>query len=340
MITIYILHAGLSHPSPYFYNFCKELDKIKEFNYVINPELPDYEPNGNGIIYFNRLKRFYKSDDEITANEFLNKIDDLKNKGWKIVWTIHNFFPIDRSVTKVDEYIVEEFIKKCDLVFTLTDYMKKSIMNQYNIEAINHGMGFNELDGIFDKKVVKYHKYREFTFTFVGNIYKYKLLDKIIESFNKLTDAKLIIAGKEPSNSNVNIKEKIKNNKNIIYIDEFVGKTDWDTLSKMTDSFINIYDLYTPAFKFGFFPSNFINIYYYGNRCISPNHEIIKELIPSSQIILYDFKDEDGLFKAMESVKEKGKIKSNKNDEAKKVYNWNKTIKIFTSNCKKLFNGS
>lgn len=337
MITIYILHAGLSHPSPYFYNFCKELDKEKGFNYIINPELPETEPNGNGIIYFNRLKRFYDSDNMETADIFLKKINNLKNKGWKIVWTVHNFFPIDRRVSEVDEFVVKEFIKKCDLVFTLTDFMKKSIMKNYHVAAINHGMGFNELDGVFDKKVIKCHNYKDFTFTFVGNIYKYKMLDKVIESFNKLSNAKLIIAGKEPKNSNVNIKDKIKGNKNIIYIDEFIGKSDWETLSKMTDSFINIYDLNTPAFKYGFFPSNFINIYYYGNICISPSHEIIKELIPSSQIVFYDFKEEDGLFKAMNFVKQNGKKKKIKNEEAKEIYNWDKTIKIFVSNCKKLF---
>lgn len=337
MITIYILHAGISHPSPYFYNFCKQLDKINDFNYIINPELPDKPPKGKGIIYFNRLKRFYNSEDKESSLLFLNKIDKLKKNGWKIVWTIHNFFPIDRDISEIDYFIVKEFIKKCDLVFTLTDYMKKSIFKNYNVDAINHGMGFNRLDNSFDKGIVKKENYNKFVFTFVGNIYKYKMLDSVIKTFDKLDNSLLIIAGKESANANVNIKQLIKDKKNIIYIDGFIGESDWETLSEMTDCFVNLYDLSLPAFKYGFFPSNFINIYYYGNRCISPKHEIIEEIIPNKQMIYYEFGDSKGLLEAMKRVMKQGKVNHKKNKKAKVKYNWGNTIDIFTRNCRKLF---
>ena len=146
MLEIHILHAGITHPSPYFYNFCLNLDKYAEIKYTIDPNLPTNAPKDNGIIYFNRLKRFYDSDDINSVDSFLEKIKYLKSIGWKIVWTVHNFFPIDRTITNVDEFITEEFIKKCDLVFTLSEYLKQQIKNIYEINAINHGMGFNKLD--------------------------------------------------------------------------------------------------------------------------------------------------------------------------------------------------
>ena len=36
MINIHILHAGIAHKSPYFYNFCKELEKFDDFSYVMH----------------------------------------------------------------------------------------------------------------------------------------------------------------------------------------------------------------------------------------------------------------------------------------------------------------
>ena len=74
MITVHILHAGISHPSPYFYNFCRYLENYDDFDYIINPELPEIPPVDKGIIYFNRLKRFYDSNYINTAKSFINKI--------------------------------------------------------------------------------------------------------------------------------------------------------------------------------------------------------------------------------------------------------------------------
>ena len=336
MITIYILHAGITHPSPYFYNFCKKIDKYDDFNYVINPDIPKEGPNGNGIIYFNRLKRFYDSNDKESAFKFIELIKSKKEQGWKIVMTLHNFFPIDRDITDVDEYVTKEFLNLCDLVFTLSEYMKKSIKKYYEINAINHGMGFNVLDGDFDNNIVKNNKYDKYVFTFVGNIYKYKMLDKVIEDFNKIDNAYLIIAGRESKNASVFIKDLIKDNKNIIFYDGFIGNNDWKKISNITNCFINIYDINYPAFKYGFFPSNFINIYNTGICCISPKHDIVTEMMKDEQMIYYDFKDTNGLLNAMKKA-----IKLNKKpiiNDTNKKYNWDRLIEIFTINCKELFN--
>ena len=338
MIKIYILHAGITHPSPYFYNFCKNLDK-KEFSYTINKDLPTCEPNGNGILYFNRLKRFYNSDSIQSANDFLEKLEKLKQLGWKIVWTIHNLFPIDRAISNVDYYIVEQFIKKCDLIFTLSEYMKNSIEKKYNVKVINHGMGTNQYNGVFDSNIVKnINKNNKFVFTFVGNIYKYKLLDILIYNFNKLENSLLIIAGQEPKNSNVRIQELINGNKNIIRFDGFIGDKDWKKLENITDVFINLYDLKLPAFKYGFFPSNCIQLYNIGKTCISPDSKIIKELMKDNPMIYYDYNNIDGLYNAMLYAIHNAHNLTKKTKINKNYYNWKKVIHIFSKNVRSLFN--
>lgn len=335
-IKIWILHAGIEHPSPYFYNFCSELNNYVNYEYVINPELPLNETIVKGIIYFNRLKRFYDSDDLKTAENFLVNIDVLKQRGWKIVWTLHNFFPIDRNLSSVDEYVTKEFINKCDLVFTLSEYLKDSIKNHFNIEAINHGMGINKLNNnVTNQKIKEIKKEDVFIFTFIGNIYKYKMIDQIVSSFNKMNDCRLIIAGCEAKNAGVNVNKLVGDNKNIIYINSFVDKNDWDKLAKITDVFISIYDFNLPAFKYGFFPSNYINIAKTGIKCISPRSIIIEEIICKEQLILYDFNDENGLYNAMLKAKSSNcnripiKLKYN--------YSWEEVVGKFIENCNKLF---
>lgn len=334
-INIYILHAGITHPSPYFYNFCKNLDTNK-FSYVINKDLPDSPPNSNSIIYFNRLKRFYDSDSIDSAVEFIKKIKILKKKGWKIVWTIHNFFPIDRDITNTDYYVVEEFIKQCDLLFTLSDYMKNKCEEIYRVKVINHGMGTNTYEGSFDNDVVKMNKQKDdFIFTFVGNIYKYKMLKEVIDAFDKINcNAKLIIAGQEAKNSKVKIEELIKGKKNIIRYDSFIGNSDWEKLSTITDVFINCYDLNIPAFKYGFFPSNCVQLYNLGKPCISPKCEVIKELLPDNQVIYYN--DINNIIDTMRFAMENYKKYINNNIDNTK-YDWSKVIKIFSDNVWRLF---
>ena len=334
-IKLWILHAGIEHPSPYFYNFCLELKNYNNYEYIINPELPLKEKVNKGIIYFNRLKRFYDSNDKETCDTFLKNIDILKENGWKIVWTIHNFFPIDRELTDIDDYITKSFIKKCDLVFTVSEYMKNSIKKHYDICAINHGMGENKLDNKSTNINIDQYINDTFTFTFIGNIYKYKMLDKLIESFNQLKNCRLIIAGREPKNSGVNIEKLINNNKNIIYINAFIDKNEWIELSKITNIFVSLYDLDMPAFKYGFFPSNYINISQTGIKCISPKHEIIEEIINKKQLLVYDFKEKDGLLKVMKKALN---LKNNKiNLKINYNYNWKDVVDKFIANCNKLF---
>jgi len=257
-MEIYILHAGISHPSPYIYNLVEKLKKYKEFEIIINPDLPIESPKSNGIIYFNRLKRFYDSNDLKSANDFMNKIIELKKKNWKILWSIHNFFPIDRRTTEVDEFVVKSFIMEADLLFTLTEYMRKQVKLKYDKESIVHSMGINELNGNFDKGIVDLKALPDdsFLFTFVGNIYKYKQLDEIIKSFERIDDSNtyLLIAGPESKNSGVNVHTLIKD-KRILRIPYFIGDSDWKKISNRTNVFLNVYDLNFPAFKNGFFQS-------------------------------------------------------------------------------------
>ncbi len=124
----------------------------------------------------------------------------------------------------------------------------------------------------------------------------------------------------------------LKNNTTLIY---FIDKNDWKELSKITDVFISIYDLKFPAFKYGFFPSNYINIAKTGIKCISPKSDIIEELICKEQLITYNFDSENGLYNAM--LKAKSLVYTKVYIEQKYNYSWKETVSKFVNGCNKLF---
>ncbi len=326
--VIWILHAGISHKSPYFYNLTRELKKYDFLDVVINPSLPVDKKTDNGIVYFNRLKRFYKSEDSKTIDKFLKDVDNLKENGWKIIFTLHNFFPIDREINDNDAFLLQEFLKRTDMVFTFSNHMKNQLKKYFNIDAYNHSIGENILNDDFDNDI-ELPKLPEdaFVFTFIGNISEYKMLNVVIDNFfkllNKYKNAYLIIAG--PSNKTYNLK--IKNNRNIIRIDQFIGDKEWEKLASLTNVFLNTYDINRECFKYGFFPSNCITIMKYKKFCIAPDCLPIKEILPIEYYYLYSDKN-DLLTKMKLSIKNKDIIKNKEKNYPKSNYSWEKTVKI------------
>ena len=326
-VTLWILHAGFGHKSPYFYNLCKELKKHENLEVIVDSELPLNISPDCGIVYFNRLKRYYNSADINSVNEFLNKVDKLKKSGWKLIFTVHNFFPIDRETNNIDELLLKKFLLKMDAVFTFTNYMKKSLKEHFGITAINHSIGINTLNNDFDAKfkIPKFES-EDFVFTFIGNICEYKMLDSVIDCFNRINNkhAYLIIAGPDNKFYNLNIPK----NNNIIRINCFIGEEGWNKLSKITNVFINTYDINRNCFKYGFFPSTCIQIVNQRKMCIVPKCEEIYEILPKKYYYTYS-NNKELFFIMRDLIKRKKEIE---NMEAKypyiNKYKWEKMVEI------------
>lgn len=337
-MTLHVLHAGIGHPSPFFYNFLPAFEKYQDIVINVSPELPT-DKTEKGIIYFHRLKRYYDSNDISSVNLFLKKVDNLKKNGWKIIWTIHNFFPIDRKITLVDDYLIKEFLSRVDIVFTFTDYMKNQLLEHYQRESIVHSIGTNNLDGWFDKNefTIEFPE-NSFVFTFVGNITKYKMLDHIIETFKKFgkENCYLLIAGTFSRDNTLSFKDLPKN---IVFYENFVGNKDWQKIAQITNVFINIYDLNLENFRFGFFPSNCIQLLKMKKISISPRSIIFSEIMPENSVIKYDFDDPKGLEKAMQiAIENKNNIKNAEKNIMSKKYNWSTTAEIIVKEIRGLFN--
>lgn len=340
MIKITILHAGINHPSPFIHSLCIELDKYNNIEYEINPLLPTTKSTYDcHVLYFHRLKRYYDSNDMNSGVEFINNIKKLKKLGYKIVWTIHNFLPIDRKITEVDEFVLKQFLFLADCLFTLTNNMKKSLKENFNVDSIMHSIGVNNLDGWFDKETIdlSFLPDNAFLITFVGNVAPYKQIQKIIDYFNQIYNENtyLLIAGQQAKN--IDIKLNI-NNDNIIRYDKFVGASSWNMICEKTNVFINLYDLNYENFKFGFFPSNSVTLSQKGIKVITPNSEIINELLPEEARISFDFNNDDNLLESMKNVINKNqKLVFDVNNNISNKYSWAKTTQIIVESLENLF---
>ena len=340
MIKVTILHAGINHPSPFIHSLCMELDKYNDIEYEINPTLTSTKSiYSYHILYFHRLKRYYDSNNMNSGIEFINNIKNLKMLGYKIAWTIHNFLPIDRRITEVDEYVLKHFLNLSDCLFTLTNYMKKSLKNNFEVDSIMHSIGVNTLDGWFDKDTIdlSFLPDNAFLITFVGNVAPYKQIQKIIDYFNQICNDNtyLLIAGQQAKNIDINLNI---NNDNIIRYDKFVGASSWDKICEKTNVFINLYDLDYDNFKYGFFPSNSVTLSQKGIKVITPNSEIINELLPEEARISFNFNDDKTLLESMKnSINQNEKLVFDVNNNISNKYSWANTTKIVVESFRNLF---
>lgn len=324
---IWILHAGLGHKSPYFYNLINELRNYNNYNIITKGDMPNQKTQ-NGVVYFNRLKRYYDNNDITSIQKFINNIDAVKNNGWKTMITIHNFFPIDRKMNENDEYCLKEVLKRMDIIFTITPFMKISLEKKLHFKSVSHSIGINSLNEFNVKVKIPKFSRNDFIFTFIGNIYEYKMLNSVIRAFNSLNNKNvyLIIAG--PSNDKFNLV--YENKANIIRIDEFIGENAWKEISRITDIFINTYNIKEPFFKYGFYPSNCIQIMKENKICIVPKSKVIEEILPKGFYYAYD--SEKSLCELMKKVLKKKKEIVNKEKKYPrnlyKKYSWASTAKI------------
>ncbi|MBI1757607.1 MAG: glycosyltransferase [Actinobacteria bacterium] len=86
-------------PSPYFAEL--ERHASPELRLVFVPDLAGLSdlPGPPGVVNLHRLKRLYRQPDGgrtlAAAEAMLSRLSTLRERGWRIVWTVHNLLPID-----------------------------------------------------------------------------------------------------------------------------------------------------------------------------------------------------------------------------------------------------
>ena len=110
-------------PSPYFQQF--EAALAPHLDLRFSPALPagvDAEP---GVVNLHRLARLYRGPDRRPdaegARRLLADLDALQAAGWRLVWTVHNLYPIyTDGPTDIDRQVAEHLLANADRLITHT----------------------------------------------------------------------------------------------------------------------------------------------------------------------------------------------------------------------------
>ncbi|MFB7619397.1 glycosyltransferase [Kitasatospora sp. NPDC056181] len=110
-------------PSPYFTQFERAVGGRMELRF--QPGLDGLEAQAPGVLNLHRLKRLYRdaggTADPVLAAELVRRLYGLRRQGWRIVWTVHNLYPIDVPQTsEADLAVVSGLLAVADTVLCHT----------------------------------------------------------------------------------------------------------------------------------------------------------------------------------------------------------------------------
>ncbi|MFH0702444.1 MAG: glycosyltransferase family 1 protein [bacterium] len=222
----------------YFINFLKMLDDLGIDNKTISVEHKMFNflrfRNLQYKIWLNIflfIKAYIEKPDFIIFSNIITPV--LKRKQTKYLTTIHDLTPyIENTLDKkiVSTYIsyINTAIKKSDLILTVSETVKKELIEKFKISENRIKILYNTYDKCFlsqnndlscldlDKKYkISKNKY----ILSVATLFKRKNLTSLIKAFNlisdKYPDLKLLLVG-DTGNAQHIIKELINNNKKII----------------------------------------------------------------------------------------------------------------------------
>lgn len=110
-------------PSPYF-------RELHEHTGALQPQFAaDLEglhtwPGPPGVVNLHRLKRLYRDQTGTRtpegARRMLDRLQELATAGWKVVWTVHNLFPIDGPPGEADHVAAHGVLGLADGIITHT----------------------------------------------------------------------------------------------------------------------------------------------------------------------------------------------------------------------------
>jgi glycosyltransferase involved in cell wall biosynthesis len=157
-------------------------------------------PDSTHVIHFHQLEPYYHSrnnDIEETAEKaiwLLDELQELKDLGAVLVWTMHNPFPHDRKYIEVDASMNKKFISLFHKVVVLGGAAKRAALQYAAPEkfVVLPHPAFNEQYG----KAVSKDEARTkleipndaFVYGSLGHIKPYKGLEMIIDAFNGIRD--------------------------------------------------------------------------------------------------------------------------------------------------------
>lgn len=254
----------------------------------------------------------------------------------KIIVTIHGL-DWQRAkwggfATKYIKFGEKMAAKYADEIIVLSENVKKYFKDTYNRETNFIPNGVNKPE-IKDANIIKdkFNLAKDSYILFLGRIVPEKGIHYLIEAYNKInTDKKLVIAGGSSDTDMYfnELKEKAKDNKNIIFTGFVQGK-------ELEELYSNAYIYVLPSDLEGM-PLSLLEAMSYKNCCLTSDIPECKTVMDNNGVTFKksDVNDlKEKLQYLVDNVDKVNKYKSEAQDYILKKYNWDdvvdKTIELY-----------
>lgn len=272
---------------------------------------------------------------------FVIKLIFAKLLGYKIVWTVHNLIPHERTFPLIDILGRFTIITLANALIVHCKYAKNKITQNFfrkkTIYIIGHGNYIEKYPCSISKERARQVlgiNGNAFVYLFFGKIRPYKGLEALVKSFQKIqTDNTLLfIAGKAEHLAKKGLWQDIaKNNSNIKLCMNFIPDEEIQYFFMAADvlviPFLNVLTSGSIILGLSF-----------GLPVIAPSLGCLPELITPRAGVLYNPLDSEGLLKALLSIKGKDREKMRYEvDKISKRLNWDiigrKTKQVYLECC-------
>lgn len=307
-LKVYMLPEATGNP--YQHILSKSL-KTLGIEVELLPKLPRelwffQSSNRKTILHIHWISPLYdwKWKTPIRFIRFAIKLLIAKLFGNKIVWTVHNIMPHEKTFPLVD-YFGRLFMALWadDIIFHCTSAkleFSRKFWRTRRMHVVPHGNYIHCYHNFISKNEAK-RKLKiskdSFVYLFFGNIRSYKGIDNLIDSFKKSNkqNAVLLIAGRCGIKEKAALTKVSKDDVRIHVFDSYIPQDE-------VHIYFSAADVLVAPFTKVLTSGSVILALSYGVPIIAPSLGCIPEVITQKAGILYDPKDSKELFSALETI--------------------------------------
>jgi len=289
------------------------------------------------VIHFQWVQYFYVSDNAflstLWAIFFFFKLIVARILGYRIVWTVHNIMPHERSPGFIDyiahrsiAFLANDIIVHCHEAARLLQEAFGSIGTRFKLHVIPHGhyIGWYP-DRLSKIEARDYFKIpdSEYVYLYFGAIRPYKGLEKLIQTFKKLSSGRLIIAGK-PHNLQIEslIRQLSEKDPRISLHLSFIPDT-------LVTSFFECADSVVLPFSDVLTSGSAILALSLGRPVIAPALGCLPALISDRLGLIFDADSPEGLMEAMVDIRLRQYSAEEIKRSMMKNYDWLEIAKLY-----------
>lgn len=195
-------------PSPYFTELERHAPAELRLDFASSLDTLDRWAGVAGVVNLHRLKRLYRQADgartRASAEAMLARLADLRQRGWQVVWTVHNLVPIDGGPpTETDHRVAHAVLGLADAVIahTRADAIHLAQLAGTPVTVAGWGglPGYGTCRRPISAQVTAFAAQiaqAQFSVLVLGNLTAYKGLPDVINAFTTHTRAaQLFIVG-------------------------------------------------------------------------------------------------------------------------------------------------